>query len=63
MDKLYLVTFTRNGKKFRMEVAADCQYDAIEMVKEDFTGEDFTARLIAVDNAYFGMVDILTDDV
>ena len=57
MDKLYLVTFTHNGKKCRMEVEADCQHDAIEMVKDDFHGEDFSARLIAIDNEYFGRVD------
>lgn len=49
MDKLYQVTFTHRCKKYEIILEADSKADAIAQAQEIGFGEDFTARLVAID--------------
>lgn len=49
MEKLYEVTMTHRGQQYRTEVKADSKADAIAQAQEIGFGEDWEARLIAVD--------------
>lgn len=49
MEKVYEVTFTHRGQKYKTEVEAACKHDAIEQAKEIGFGEDWEAVLISVD--------------
>lgn len=53
MEKLYKVTFTHKEQEYEVEVEADCTYDAIEQAKEIGFGENWEAKVIAIDNEYF----------
>lgn len=49
MEKLYEVTMTHRGQKYYCKVEADSKADAINQAQEIGFGEDWKARLIAVD--------------
>lgn len=49
VEKLYEVTMTHQGQEYRCKVEADSEADAITQAQEIGFGENWKAKLIAID--------------